>query len=198
MSDAEERAIQEDDGRLKETVNSYKFYLDKDNPPYVTLLDGGVTDNLGLRTLLKSVSVLGGANKAYKHQKISKPPKRMVIIIINASTSSETDIGKSKIVPSLGDTLSAVTDMQLHLYNTETNSLIKEQLIQWSKSVSTKEHPVVSYLIELDVSDIKDPEERMYFNRIPTSFSLKKEQVDNLIETVKRLLRQNPEYQKLL
>lgn len=198
LSDAEKRAIQEDDGRLKETVNSYNFYLDKENPPYVTLLDGGVTDNLGLRTLLRSVSVLGGANKAYKHQKIIKPPKRMVIIVINASTSSETDIGKSKIMPSLGDTLSAVTDMQLHLYNTETNSLIKEQLMQWSKSISTKESPVVPYLIELDVSDIKDPEERMYFNRIPTSFSLKKEQVDNLIETVKRLLRQNPEYQKLL
>lgn len=198
LSDAENKAIQEDDGRLKETVHTLNFYLDKKNPPYVTLLDGGVTDNLGLRTILRSVSVSGGAKEAYKRLDPIKPPKRMVVIVVNASTNSETDIGKSKVIPSIGDTLSAVTDMQLHLYNTETNSLIKEQLLRWTESISTKEHPIVPYLIELDVTDIKDPEEKMYFNRIPTSFSLKREEADNLIETAKRLLRQNPEYQKLL
>jgi len=198
LSDAEKRAIQEDDGRLKETVHALNYYLDKKNPPYVTLLDGGVTDNLGLRTILRSISVSGGAKAAYKRLHPIKPPKRMVAIVVNASTTGETDIGKNKEMPSLGDTLSAVTDMQLHLYNTETNSLIKEQLLQWSKSISTKEHPIVPYLIELDVSDIKDPQEKMYFNRIPTSFSLEKEQADNLIETAKQLLRQNPEYQRLL
>lgn len=202
LADAEKRLKNNEDGRLKETVTALNFYLDKDNPPYVTLVDGGVTDNLGLRTILRTINVAGGAKKVYQQAleqgKTLKPPKRMVVMVVNASTTSETNIGINKTLPSIGDTLSALTDMQLHLYNTETNSLIKKQLIEWSQSISTKEHPIIPYFIELDVSDIKDPQERLYFNRIPTSFSLEKEQADRLIETAKRLLRQNSEYQKLL
>ena len=125
-------------------------------------------------------------------------PKKLVLIVVNASTSSETDIGKNRVLPTIGDTLSVVTDIQMHLYNTESNALLKQQLKQWAESISTAENPVIPYLIELDVADIDNLEERKYFNNIRTSFSLEKEQVDRLINTSKRLLQKNLEYQKLL
>jgi hypothetical protein len=65
-------------------------------------------------------------------------------------------------------------------------------------AMSTAEHPVTPYFIELDVAEIGDPEERVYFNKIPTSFSLEQEQADMLINTARRLLRKHTEYQKLL
>ncbi len=201
LSQAEKSAQQNGDQRLKENVAAQNFYLDKDNPPYVSLLDGGVTDNLGLRAILNSVSLSGGIKKIYNKnfkQKTQIPPKQIVVIVVNASTTSETDIGKSKTLPSIGDTLTAVTDIQLHLYNTETNSLLKRQLKQWAETLSTAEHPITPYFIDLDVTDIKEPEEKVFFNKVPTSFSLEKEQADRLIDTAKRLLRQNPDYQKLL
>ena len=130
--------------------------------------------------------------------KQSPLPRQLVVIVVNASTTSETDIGKNKTLPGIKDTLSALTDIQLHLYNTETNALLKQQLIQWTETLSTAEHPITPYFIELDVTEIEDPEERGYFNKIPTSFSLEKEQADMLINTARRLLQKNPEYQKLL
>ncbi len=199
LSNAEKKAEQEDNQRLKESVSALNYYLDPDKPPYVTLLDGGVTDNLGLRTILRAVSLSGGVQKIYDTRyKSRKPPKRMVAIVVDASTTGETDIGKSKTMPSIGDTLSAVTDMQLHLYNTETNSLLKKQLMHWADTLSTKEHPVEPYFIDLNVTDIEKEEDRVFFNRVPTSFSLEKEQADKLIELAKGMLRQNPEYQRLL
>ena len=51
---------------------------------------------------------------------------------------------------------------------------------------------------ELDVTEIEGLEERKFFNKIPTSFSLEKKQVDMLINTSKKLLQKYPEYQKLL
>ncbi|NOQ79413.1 MAG: patatin-like phospholipase family protein [Gammaproteobacteria bacterium] len=199
LSKAEKKSEQESDQRLKESVSALNFYLDNDNPPYVTLLDGGVTDNLGLRTILKTVSLSGGAQKVYdKTFKNQKPPKRLVVIVVDASTTSETEIGKSKMLPSIGDTLSAVTDIQLQLYNTETNTLLKEQLMKWANKLSTKENPITPYFIDLDATDIQNPKDRIFFNRVPTSFSLEKEQADKLIELAKDMLRQNPEYQKLL
>jgi len=198
LTEAEVKAEHENDQRLKETVASLNFYLDKNNPHYVTLLDGGITDNLGLRTILRNVRLSGDIQELYDRTYAHAPPKRMVVIVVNASTTTETDIGKSSTLPSIGETLSAVTDIQLHLYNTETNTLLRHELLRWAETVSTDDHPITPYFIELDVTDIEDQEEQVYFNKIPTSFSLEKEQADTLIDTARRLLRRNPEYQKLL
>ncbi len=46
--------------------------------------------------------------------------------------------------------------------------------------------------------DIQQPEQRAFFNAIPTSFNLSEEQVDRLIEAGHELLRNNPDYQRLL
>lgn len=201
LTQAEKKATQDDDQRLKEVVNSFNYYLNKDNPPYITLLDGGITDNLGIRTILRSISVSGGAKKVYEQRikkHLRKPPKQVAVIVVNASTTTETGIGKTTELPSIADTLSSVTDIQLHLYNNETNSLLKEKLNQWINTLSTKENPIKPYYIELDVSEIDDHEERLFFNKIPTSFSLKKEEADKLIEIAKKLLRDNKVYQTLL
>jgi NTE family protein len=199
LINAEIKAEQDDDKRLKESASALNFYLDETNPPYVTLLDGGITDNLGLRTILKTVSLSGGVqnirDKRFKNKTL---PKRLVVIVVNASTTTENSIGKSKSLPSIGDTLGAVTDIQLHLYNTETNTLLKEELMRWAKAVSTEEHTITPYFIELDVTGIEKHEDRVFFNRVPTSFSLEKEQADRLIELAKGMLQNNPEYKQLL
>ena len=64
--------------------------------------------------------------------------------------------------------------------------------------MSTPEHPVTPYFILLSFEDIQDPERLEYFNQIPTSFHLDDEQVDRLIEAGGELLRNNPEFRRLL
>lgn len=198
LTNAEQKAIQDGNQRLATSVRALDYYLDNDNPPYVTLVDGGVTDNLGLRAILASISLIGVQAKYDLLYKDKEPPKKMVIIVVNASTDTKSDIGTTRTLPSMGETMSAVTDMQLHLYNTETSSLLKEKLMQWAKTVSTDEHPLTPYFINLDVTGIQDPQDRLFFNGVPTSFTLEKEDADKLIVLAKDMLRHHPEYQKLL
>jgi NTE family protein len=200
LQEAEDMAIQKDDQRLKEAVDSLNFYLDRNNPPYATLVDGGITDNLGLRTILRNVGLSGGILKMYQRSSGSvSPPRRIVVIVVNASVTSVTGLGRTQMLPSISDTLTVVTDMQLHLYNTETNELLKEELMQWARTLaSATGQPVDSYYINIDATNIEDQEERIYFNKIPTSFSLKQEQADRLISLARRMLKNNPEYQRLL
>ena len=198
LSRAEVQATKKNDLRLQESINSLNFYLNKNNPPYVTLLDGGITDNLGLRTVIRNINLSGGAHKYYNKVNQNSLIKKVVVIIVDASTESENDIGKEQSLPPLSDILSSVTNIQLHLYNTETNILLKNELNKWIQSISTKEHPITSYLININATAIEDVKNRNYFNAIPTSFSLEKEQADMLIDTAKILLRQNSEYKKLL
>jgi NTE family protein len=198
LTEAENRAEAKGDHRLKESIKSLNYYLGKGKYPYATLVDGGISDNLGLRTLLLSTQLTGEMIQRYERSLQQLRLKRVVVILVNAATHSDTHIGKSRILPSLSNTLNAVTDMQFHLYNTETKSLFKHQLKQWVENISTEEHPITPYFIELNEAQIEDPEKRAYFNNIPTSFKLDKEQVDMVIDTAGVLLRQNPEYQKLL
>ena len=196
---AEVQAETKPDKRINLSINALNFYLKKDNPAYVTLVDGGITDNLGLRTFLKNVQLKGGAREIYKKlNKNQKKPKYMVMIVVNASTTSDKNIGKTEVLPSISDTLLAMSDMQLHLYNTETSALLKKKFNLWAKSISTDEEPIIPYFVDLDVSEIIEPKDRFFFNNVRTSFSLKKEEVDKLINLSKKMMHQNLEYQELL
>ena len=92
----------------------------------------------------------------------------------------------------------ALSGIPLHLYSTETKSLLRDKLEQWAEELSTNDNPVASYFIELSFANIQDPEEHNFFNDMPTSFVLEKEQVDRLIELAGKLLGQNKNYQRLL
>ena len=198
LSRAEQKALQENDLRLQNVVKSMEFYLDPANPPYATLVDGGVTDNLGLRAILSNIMLFEGTEELNKILQHSPALKHVVVLVVNASTTGVTDIGKSTEMPSLSDILTAVTDIQLHRYNLESNSLLRKELKEWTRTVSGLDGMIQPYFIEIGVEDVKNSNVRLFFNEIPTSFSLEKEQVDTIIDTAKRVLRQNPEYQKLL
>lgn len=195
---AEQRARHSDDERLNAYVKSMNYYMEHPDRPYVTLVDGGVTDNLGVRTLHRVALLRGTSSDSYSHLRGSEHVKRIVIIVVNASTTTPTDIGKSRRMPSIGNSFNALTDMQLHLYNTETNELVKSEIKKWATMVTPAGHPITPYYIELDFQSLKDPHEVSFFNSIPTSFSLEGEQVDRLVELGGRLMREHPEYQKLL
>ena len=198
LLESEQRAKREGDRRLAEHVRSLNFYLREDGPHYAALVDGGVTDNIGLRALSRTLSLIGDLKGTYKQRNANSRTKRFVVLAINASTSVDTGIGKNREMPSLGATLSALTDVQLHLYNTETNALVKERLRHWAKELSTPELPIKDYFIEIEFDSVSDLELRRLFNDIPTSFVLTDGQVDKLIKAAGQLLRQNPVYQRLL
>jgi len=191
---AERRASK--DPELLHLVEGMQSYFKKEKR-YAHFVDGGITDNLGLRAIYDVVEITGWS-KGYHQEFNLKPPRQYVIITVNASTDPEPEMDASKKHPSLKQTIKAVTDAQLHHYNTATLGLMKQSMTRWAKEVSTPERPAKPYFIQISFRDIQQPERRRFFNRIPTSFSLSDEQVDRLIETGRELLRQNPDFQQFL
>lgn len=76
--------------------------------------------------------------------------------------------------------------------------MIKEELINLAKVISKSDSTIYPYFIEVSIEDVQDPGDQLYLNQIPTSFYLEKEQADKVIETARKLLRNNEEYRKLL
>ena len=195
LKQAQTRAA--NDTQLGMLVAGVEKYYDRDKYRYAQFVDGGITDNLGMRAIYDVTQVAGGgAAFNVKHQR--QPPRRLVMIAVDASTESDNDIYRSNKSPSLKQTVSAMTDMQLHRYNAATVELMRNYINGWAQEMSTPDTPITPYFILLSFDDIKDPERLEYFNQIPTSFHLEDEQVDSLIEAGGELLRNNPEFQRLL
>ena len=54
------------------------------------------------------------------------------------------------------------------------------------------------YFIDINFSQLEDPELIDYLNKVPTSFNLKNKQVTSLIEAGKSLVVKHPEFKRLL
>jgi NTE family protein len=198
LTKARQKSIDENNLRLKELIKTLDFYLDPTTPPYLTLVDGGVTDNLGLRSIFSNVMLYEGTKELQSVIGSKSAIKHIVMLVVNASTTGITDIGKSREMPSILDVLTAVTDIQLHRYNLESNSLLKRELIEWTESLSGQNTQIEPYFIELSIDGTKNIETHLFFNKIPTGFYLEKDQVDRVIDMARQLLRQDPAYKRLL
>ena len=191
---AEKRASK--DPELLQVLDGFQSYFKK-KKRYAHLVDGGITDNLGLRAIYDMVEIAGGSEVTHKALDL-KPPRQYVVITVNASAKPEPEMDASNKYPSLKKTISAVTAAQLHHYNTATLGLMKQSVTRWAEELSTPDRPIKPYFIQISFRDIQQPERQVFFNRIPTSFSLSDEQVDELIEAGRELLRKNPDFQQFL
>lgn len=185
------------DPQREYVVNGLKSYADKQERPYIHFVDGGITDNLGLRGMYEFVDIVGGA-AAYTKRLGRKTPRRIVVLVVNASTEPKLTIDQNPGSPSLLTVINAVTDVQLQRYNAATLHTLQQSLQEWADELSTPEQAVTSYFIHISINEVAKPELRHFFNRVPTSFSLSGKQVDALIDAGHQLLRKNPEYRRLL
>ena len=195
LVDAEQRA--EQDPQLADVVEGLSSYFDMEEREYAHMVDGGITDNLGLRAIYEITEVAGGP-WVFMEEFEREPPRRLVVISVNASTALEPKMDRSNRQPSLSETISAVTKVQLHRYNAATLDLMDQALERWASELSTPRQTVTPYFIQLGFRDIKDPKQVRFFNHVPTNFTLTEEQVDRLIATGRKLLRNNPDFQRFL
>jgi NTE family protein len=192
-------ADRQSDPRRFVNAEAIAGYLEPGKREYIHLVDGGISDNLGLRILLDDIRLFGGIWKTIGELHIGRP-RHIVVVVVDASTHPDTEMGHTPAAPSLETVVDAITDIQLHNYNFETVELMRESLKRWAQAIEPGDdgQRLQTHLIEITFDSIKDPQERHYFNQVETSLALDEEPVDRLIEVGARLLRESPDYQNLV
>ena len=185
------------DMELTSLAVDLESYSDKSQRKYIHFVDGGITDNMGLRATYDVVTASGGPEVFLDKTNLATPD-RMIVISIDASTEPVQDMDVSNKEPSIAHSIGAVTGVQLHRYNIATLELVETAFFEWAEKLSTPEKTVHPYFIELSFEELGQPEARAYFNKVPTSFKLSDEQVDRLIAVGRQLLREHPDFQRLL
>ncbi|NOU13942.1 MAG: patatin-like phospholipase family protein [Methylococcaceae bacterium] len=186
-------------------------YLDKAGKPYVHLMDGGLSDNIGIRAL-ENAFRWGAIRRGINNNRIEK----FVILVVNAKTDEQDSISQNSVPPELPEVAYKTTTIALDNYSFESIETIRDLNKQRKQTQDTlavcnsrlkacqgNEFPELSgkidpVVIDLNFENIQDPMRRKQLLSLPTSFSLSEEAVKQLIDAGALLLDTSPEFQLLL
>lgn len=201
------RAIRE----LKES----QVLADSVNRPYVHLVDGGVSDNVGMRGVLDALQLLEALHAAGIPTPLDHV-KRIVVIVVNSLSSPPTAWDTSEQGPGMVDVLLQSTGVPIDHYSYEAVELLKDISARWDMARRlrdlagcdvNKDVPVCAairvplakiYAIDVSFPALKDKAEFDYLNQQPTSFVLPPEAVDRLRAAAGTIIAASPEFQRML
>jgi len=192
-------------------------YLDVEKYPYIHLLDGGISDNLGIRLLVNMTFTEGDIWNKLKALNLEATSK-LAVVVVNAR-KMDTSFALNDTPAPLGDILSAVSSMQIDQYSLETLEILRNNMSRWRDSISsgrcrektkvqtgtelgvpsaTSDCTAQTYLIEVNFEVIGDQAERKHLENLPTSFYLEPDDVDRLRAAGRKILSESPDFQKLV
>lgn len=200
-------ALSHDDvfDRRRVVARALDRYGHPDRMPVLRLVDGGVTDNLGVRGSMMSpvahfgnVADMAGAFTPEQLQRV----RNVLVIVANAQVYTETGWSLRGREPGLIKMLQSSFDSALGILNTETVTLAKQGFLMWEDHVNAARPPdaprVEVQFVILTFEQIENRETRDRFNAMPTTFRLNADQVDALIAQSRTLLERSPEFASFL
>ncbi len=198
--------------RRYEWAKHQVLYEDKDNHPFVHLMDGGLADNLGVRFISDSFR-RGTIRNLINTEAI----ERLLIIVVNARTEPPEEFDRREDPPGLPVVAYKVATTSMDNYTFETVEMMKElrdSRLQAQRAVTDCQNildkacpsaPPLTRLagsLEPFVVDINfeslTGDRQTYFLSLPTSFSLSRSQVDDLIAVGGELVEKSPEFQSFM
>jgi len=172
-------------------------YLDSNRRPYIHLLDGGISDNIGLRVPMQNVTLTGGPVARLDYLG-AQHVRHVAVIVVNAEVQRDPTFSLAASTPGLRAIFGSISNTQIYSFNFDTIELMRESLTQWSKALEREGDPIGSSMTLVQFDSIEDPAERTFFNNVPTSLSLPDATVDRLIAIGRKLLRDSDDYQALV
>lgn len=176
-------------------------YIDEPRP-YVHLMDGGLADNIGLRSIVNAYEQTDGFISANLGDM-----DRLVIIVVNARTQSKDTISDSRHTPHIIPTVAMATaTISMDNYSFDTvdftdrlmRDLRQNEMVAAGSSQPSSFHAPVPYVIEIGFEAIPDKRVREAFQGMNTNFHLPPEQVRALVSMGCNLLKNDPGYRCML
>ncbi len=192
------RALEKPDptSRMFQMAKIIDTLLDEPQKPYFYLVDGGVSDNLGVRAILDRIMVKGGLRETLENIE-SQGIRRIAFIIVDAETSSIPSwiIGD---IPGLRTVLDLSSTVMVNKYNFEMLDLLRRNVKDWQTEDAARRKPLDFYIAHITFDSLPEKKDRDYFHGIPTTFSLSAEQVDRLRAVAAKLLLASPDFRRFV
>jgi NTE family protein len=189
----------------RQRANELRSYLDAEKRPYVHLLDGGLSDNIGMRSVLETTALVGDLESTFKLFGVKKI-RKLVYLMVSAETTPDVNEYQLSEVPGLSSVSRALVDIPINRYSNDTLQLMSQAVGQWRMQLRQRQQVEGSvftpdadiYFINASLTELEDPDELERLMSIPTNLSLTDEQIDRLLLAATRLIREDKDFQRLM
>jgi NTE family protein len=184
-------------------------FQDSKGRPWLHLVDGGVSDNLGLLPyidLLEAAELRADVGRLLGLGRT----RRVAVVVVNALSPGRPRWDASPTGPGLVDTIFQTASVPIDRNSTDSVVLLSGMMERWrlQQEIRALESriagapppppPVPLFPIVIDFAAIPDAGEREFFQSLPTSFRLPPETIDRLRAVARKLLATNSEFQRFL
>jgi len=201
--------------RAIRSLRDLQAFGDGVHRPYLHLVDGGVSDNVGMRSVLDTLEISQALHEAGAPTPLDGI-RRVIVFIVNSLSSPPTDWDESESPPGTVAILLKSAGVPIDRYSYEAVELLRDMAARWktlrligqSSAMAANNDPAVAaalrvpdaeiYAIDVSFAELRDKEELAYLNAQPTSFVLPDEAVDRLRAAAGRIIMDSPEFQRLL
>lgn len=182
-------------------------YLDAGSKPYIHLVDGGLSDNLGVQRLLDRALAGGGLHETFNESGI--PPgtiRKLVLITVNAERDPSFNIDMSDKVPNMAQVVDSLLFGTGSRATRETQEFLRDITQRWRQALvagSGGGNDVFApdaemHVISVNLRDAPDDAARSRLMQVPTALSIASDEVTDLIEAGGTVLRRSPEFRALV
>ena len=202
-------------GRMLKRLQELERLDDATQDPYFHLVDGAVSDNLGLRGVLDYL-------EAFEALRLTGRPtpldhvRKIIVFVVNSASSPSFDWNETENSPSAMSIMVKAAGVPVDRYASESIELLRDIDARWtaqrairdSRAFDKARDPAVGwvanavnadiYPIEVSFQALADQKERDYLNQLPTSFALPAEAVDRLRAAARKIILASPDFQALL
>jgi NTE family protein len=202
---------------LRASAAALQRYREHADVKFVKLLDGGMTDNLGLSGFLLE---LAAATKPYepltRRQAVNL--KRFLFVVVDAGRPPGGELAKNAEAPEIMELIQAVSDTAVDAnvraaYDAFVAEMEKwrERLIEFRCGLTPPEVAALRgstdgwdcrnlslQVAKVSFEQMREQSVKARLDKIPTRFKLPKDDVDLLIASAGSLLRQNSNYKEFL
>jgi NTE family protein len=190
--------------RQLQRLRELESYLDRSRRPYVHLLDGGLSDNMGLRGVIEVAAMYGGLTNALRLGRVGGlgrlgHVRKLVFLSVNAETDSDRTVDASADTPTWSQVARALADIPINRYSFETQLIADQRLQTWYRALKQEPGDELDvYRINVSLAGFEEPKKRAFFMGVPTTLQLPRETVDSIRRAAAELLDASPDYRRLV
>ena len=201
--------------RAIRSLKSIQAYGDSVHRPFLHLVDGGMADNLGMRSLLDTFEVLEALSESGTRTAFDNV-RRIIVFVVNSLSEPATNWDMFEDPPGTIATMLKSAGTPIDRNSFENVEQLRDTAAKWrtmrmianSNAMMANTDPAVAkalrvpqaeiYAIDVSFGALADKSEFEYLNEQPTSFVLPPEAVDRLRAAAGTIIQASPEFRRLL
>jgi NTE family protein len=201
--------------RALRSLRAMQAFGDGERRPYLHLVDGGVSDNVGMRGVLDALEILEALHDNGTPTVLDRA-RKIVVFVVNSLSSQPSNWDESERPPGAVNIMLKSAGVPIDSFSYESVELLKDISARWetlrllrgSAAFSANKDPAIAralkapeaeiYAIDVSFPALADKAELAYLNEQPTTFVLPDEAVDRLRAAAGEIILASPEFQRLL